>query len=78
MTGMPDMWSTYLRSDDAAATVQAAAQHGGQVYMEPMDIPEQGRMAMIADATGASVGHLGASWDEGLRAGGRGRLPGMA
>jgi hypothetical protein len=56
MTGMPDMWSTYLRSEDAAATVQAAAQNGGQVYMEPMDVPEQGRMAMIADATGASVG----------------------
>jgi len=56
MGGMPDMWSTYLRSDDAAATVAAAAQNGGQVYMEPMDVPEQGRMAMIADATGASVG----------------------
>lgn len=53
---MPDMWSVYLRSDDAAATVQAAAQHGGQVYMEPMDVPEQGRMAMIADASGAAVG----------------------
>jgi predicted enzyme related to lactoylglutathione lyase len=56
MTGMPDMWSTYLRSEDVAATVQAAVQNGGQVYMEPMDVPEQGRMAMIADATGASVG----------------------
>lgn len=54
--GMPDMWSTYLRSDDAAATVQAAVRHGGQVYLEPMDIPEQGRMAVIADATGAAVG----------------------
>lgn len=54
--GMPDMWSTYLRSDDAAATTQAAARHGGQVYVEPMDVPDQGRMAMIADATGASIG----------------------
>ncbi|MDQ0822759.1 putative enzyme related to lactoylglutathione lyase [Arthrobacter sp. V4I6] len=56
MAGMPDTWSTYLGSDDAAATVQAAVQHGGQIYLEPMDVPEQGRMAMIADATGASVG----------------------
>ena len=24
--------------------------------MQPMDVPEQGRMAMIADATGASIG----------------------
>ncbi len=53
---MPDMWSTYLRSEDAAATVKAATEHGGQVYMGPMDVPEQGRMAMIADATGASIG----------------------
>lgn len=52
----PDMWSTYLRSDDATATIAAAAEHGGQVYMEPMDVPEQGRMAYIADATGAAVG----------------------
>lgn len=56
MAGMPDMWSTYLRSEDAAATVRAAAQNGGQVYMEPMDVPDQGRMAMIGDATGASIG----------------------
>ncbi|WP_427133909.1 VOC family protein [Pseudarthrobacter sp. S9] len=54
--GMPDTWSTYLRSDDAAATVKAAAEHGGQVYMEPMDVPEQGHMAMIGDAAGAAIG----------------------
>lgn len=54
--GMPDMWSTYLRTDDAGAVVKAAAEHGGQVYMEPMDVPEQGRMAMIGDATGAAIG----------------------
>ncbi|SDP69469.1 hypothetical protein SAMN04487914_12744 [Arthrobacter sp. ok909] len=52
----PDMWSTYLRSEDAAATVEAAAEHGGQVYMQPMEVPEQGSMAMIADPSGASIG----------------------
>lgn len=56
MAGMPDLWSTYLRSDNAATTVQAAAEHGGQVYLAPMDVPDQGRMAMVADATGASIG----------------------
>ncbi|MGO4193215.1 VOC family protein [Arthrobacter sp. YAF17] len=54
--GFPDVWSTYLRTDDARATVKSAAEHGGQVYMEPMDVPEQGSMAMVGDATGASVG----------------------
>jgi uncharacterized protein len=38
--GMPDMWSTYLWSDDAAATAAAVPANGGQVYMEPMDVPE--------------------------------------
>jgi predicted enzyme related to lactoylglutathione lyase len=54
--GWPDMWSTYLRTEDAEATVQAAAEHGGQVYMQPMAVPEQGSMAMIGDPTGASIG----------------------
>jgi predicted enzyme related to lactoylglutathione lyase len=54
--GFPDVWSTYLRTDDARATVRTAAEHGGQVHMEAMDVPEQGSMAMIADATGAAIG----------------------
>lgn len=53
---MPDMWSTYLRTDDAAATAAAVTAHGGQVYMEPMDVPEQGHMAIFGDASGAAIG----------------------
>ncbi len=55
-SAMPDMWSTYLCSDDASATATAVTAHGGQVFMGPMDVPEQGRMAMFGDATGAAVG----------------------
>ncbi|MDR7160888.1 VOC family protein [Arthrobacter sp. BE255] len=54
--GMPDVWSTYLRSDDAAATAAAVTANGGQVHMEPMDVPEQGHMAIFGDATGAAIG----------------------
>jgi predicted enzyme related to lactoylglutathione lyase len=54
--GMPDMWSTYLRSDDAAATAAAVTANGGQVYVPPMDVPEQGYMAIFGDASGAAVG----------------------
>jgi len=54
--GYPDMWSTYLRVDDIAATVAAATQSGGVAYMAPMDVPEQGKMAMLGDPSGASVG----------------------
>jgi predicted enzyme related to lactoylglutathione lyase len=50
------MWSTYLRSDDAAATAEAVTANGGQVYMPPMDVPEQGHMAIFGDASGAAVG----------------------
>lgn len=56
MAGMPDMWSTYLRTMDAAATAEAVAAHGGQVHMPPMDVPEQGRMAMFGDPSGAAIG----------------------
>jgi hypothetical protein len=55
-TGAPDMWTIYLRVTDAAATVKAAAEHGGQVYLEPMAVGELGSMAMLADAGGATVG----------------------
>lgn len=54
--GYPDMWSTYLRVDDITATVAAAEAAGAVVYMPPMDVPEQGKMAMLGDPAGAAVG----------------------
>ena len=54
--GYPDMWTTYLRVDDIAATIGAAKSAGAMVYMEPMDVPEQGKMAMLGDPSGASIG----------------------
>ncbi|MFJ4027181.1 VOC family protein [Paenarthrobacter sp. NPDC089989] len=56
MGAMPDLWSTYLRTDDIKATTEAAAANGGHVFMEPMDVPEQGSMAMYGDSSGASIG----------------------
>ncbi|AUI51007.1 VOC family protein [Arthrobacter crystallopoietes] len=55
-SGYPDVWTTYLRVDDIDATTQAAANSGGQIFMPPMEVPEQGKMAMIGDAGGAAVG----------------------
>jgi uncharacterized protein len=54
--GYPDMWTTYLRVDDIDATVTAATEAGGMTFMAPMDVPEQGKMAMLGDAGGAAVG----------------------
>lgn len=56
MEAMPDLWTTYLRTDDIKATTEAVGANGGQVFMEPMDVPEQGSMAMYADSSGASIG----------------------
>jgi uncharacterized protein len=55
-SGYPDVWTTYLRTEDIDAVAEAAERSGGQVFMPPMDVPEQGRMAMIGDAGGAAVG----------------------
>lgn len=53
---VPPSWGVYLAADDVDAAVAQARQAGGQVLAGPMDIPEQGRMAWVADPTGAAVG----------------------
>jgi predicted enzyme related to lactoylglutathione lyase len=63
--GMPDMWSVYLASADAAATADAAAKHGGGVIVGGMQILELGTMAVLADTGGASIG----VWQPGLHKG---------
>jgi predicted enzyme related to lactoylglutathione lyase len=52
----PDAWSVYLRTDDVAATVARVREHGGQVYVEPMEIPAMGHMAFVGDTGGEGIG----------------------
>ncbi|MGZ4437150.1 MAG: VOC family protein [Nocardioides sp.] len=54
--GAPDGWNIYLATDDVEATTKAAAEHGGAVYMGPMEVPETGHMAMVAGPGGGAVG----------------------
>jgi uncharacterized protein len=54
--GYPDVWTTYLRVEDINAVIDATTTAGGQVFMSPMEVPEQGKMAMIGDAGGAAIG----------------------
>jgi uncharacterized protein len=54
--GYPDAWTIYLMTDDIERTVEAAAANGGQVHIEPMDIAQNGRMAMVGDPGQAAVG----------------------
>ncbi len=61
------MWSTYLAVDSADDAVAAASASGGTVLMAADEIPGSGRMAVVADPTGATVGlwqaaeHIGAT-----------------
>lgn len=61
----PDLWSTYLGTNDADVTVAKVKEAGGTVLMEPMDVPDQGRMGMVQDVGGAAVG----IWEPGPMAG---------
>jgi uncharacterized protein len=53
--GAPPMaaWSTYIWVANADETVAKARDAGGSVMMEPFDIMEAGRMAVLADPEGA-------------------------
>jgi predicted enzyme related to lactoylglutathione lyase len=51
----PPAWSTYVWVDDADATVAKARAAGGAVLVEPMDVGEAGRMAVLADPEGAAI-----------------------
>lgn len=52
-TGMGPVWLPYFEVADADAAVATAAQHGGTVLAPPMDIPQAGRFATLADPAGA-------------------------
>ncbi|MDO5633563.1 MAG: VOC family protein [Micrococcus sp.] len=52
----PAAWSVYLKTEDIQATVAAAAEHGGQVVVEPMEVGPLGSMAVVMTAGGEPVG----------------------
>ena len=52
----PNVWSTYLASDDLDATVAKAKAAGSTFMMEPMDVMTAGRLAFGMDPTGAPYG----------------------
>ena len=57
--GSPDarsVWTTYLATDDVDATAAKIKGAGGQVLAGPMDVMEEGRMAVATDPAGAVFG----------------------
>ena len=49
------MWNTYIWVDSADDSAAKAKEAGGTVVMEPFDIMDAGRMAVIADPEGAAL-----------------------
>jgi uncharacterized protein len=52
----PSVWTTYLATDDVDATAAKIKAAGGQVMAGPMDVMEEGRMAVAMDPAGAVFG----------------------
>jgi uncharacterized protein len=52
----PPVWTTYLATDDAAATAEQITAAGGRVLAPPMDVMDLGVMAVAQDPTGGTFG----------------------
>ena len=65
MPGSRAGWTTYLAVDDVDATAKRVTAAGGTLLVEPMDVMDLGRMAVLADPTGGIVG----LWQSGLHTG---------
>ena len=50
------VWTTYFATDAVEATIAKITANGGAVLMGPMDVMDQGRMAIAQDPTGAVFG----------------------
>jgi uncharacterized protein len=51
---MPTAWNMYVRVESADETAAKTKDAGGSVLMEPFDVGDAGRMAVLADPEGAA------------------------
>jgi uncharacterized protein len=67
MAGVPPHWNTYVTVADVDATAAQVPAAGGSTMGAPFDVMDAGRMAIVADPTGAMLciwqpkNHVGAS-----------------
>jgi predicted enzyme related to lactoylglutathione lyase len=64
-SGVPDLWSVYLATDDADGVVARTVSAGGEIMVPAMDVMALGRMAVMTDVGGAVIG----TWQAGLHRG---------
>ena len=63
--GRPPVWSSYIMVDDIDATARTAKALGATLLMEPVEIPNAGKMFFAIDPVGAAIGF----WEDGEHAG---------
>jgi predicted enzyme related to lactoylglutathione lyase len=55
-SSIPPHWQPYVAVDDPDATTAKAKELGGTALMEPMDVPNVGRLGVLRDPQGATFG----------------------
>ena len=68
-TSIQPAWLPFVRVKSIAESVKATARLGGKVLIEPKPELFDGKVAVIADPTGANIGIL--EWQEGMLKGGQ-------
>ena len=53
--GVPPHWNVYVTVEDVDASARQVSEAGGQLYAEPFDVFDAGRMAVLADPAGAAL-----------------------
>jgi predicted enzyme related to lactoylglutathione lyase len=53
--GVPPHWNSYVTVDDVDERAKAAVELGGKLLMDPFDVLDSGRMAVLQDPVGAVV-----------------------
>ena len=56
-----DQWVAYIAVDDIDKRVEKARKRGATIVREPWDIPNIGRIAMIQEPGGATIGWMTAA-----------------
>ena len=56
--GVPENWLSYLAVDNLDARLKKAAAAGAQIIREPFDVPMVGRIAIVKEPGGATIGWI--------------------
>lgn len=56
--GTPESWMSYIAVDDVDARAKKVAQAGGKIVQPAFDIPGVGRIVILAEPGGATIGWM--------------------